>query len=138
MCLWPLFKIYYYYSVPVFWLCCFHWASLVAQIIKCLPAWQETWVRPWDRKISWRREWQPTSVSLPRELGGQRSLAGYSPWGGKLFSSCSKQGPLFNCDVWPCCSVFSYFAARALGHMDFSSCGSRTLENRLKCCGTWA
>ena len=26
-------------------------------------------------------EWQPTLVFLPREFNGQRSLAGYSPWG---------------------------------------------------------
>ena len=29
----------------------------------------------------WRREWQPTPVFLPGESHGQRSLAGYSPWG---------------------------------------------------------
>ena len=34
---------------------------------------------PWVRKIPWRRAWQPTSVFLPRESHGQRSLAGYSP-----------------------------------------------------------
>ena len=28
---------------------------------------------------SWRRAWQPTSVFLPAESHGQRSLAGYSP-----------------------------------------------------------
>ena len=27
------------------------------------------------------REWQPTPVFLPGESHGQRSLAGYSPWG---------------------------------------------------------
>ena len=27
----------------------------------------------------WRREWQPTPVSLPGESHGQRSLVGYSP-----------------------------------------------------------
>ena len=36
---------------------------------------------PWVRKIPWRREWQPPAVFLPREFHGQRSLAGYSPWG---------------------------------------------------------
>ena len=35
----------------------------------------------WVRKIPWRRAWQPTPVFLPRESHGQRSLAGYSPWG---------------------------------------------------------
>ena len=36
---------------------------------------------PWVRKIPWRREWQPTSVFLPGESHGERSLTGYSPWG---------------------------------------------------------
>ena len=39
---------------------------------------QETQVRSLVGKIPWRREWQPTPESQ-----GQRSLAGYSPWGRK-------------------------------------------------------
>ena len=35
----------------------------------------------WVGKIPWRRKWQPTPVFLPGESHGQRSLAGYSPWG---------------------------------------------------------
>ena len=35
------------------------------------------------RKIPWRRKWQPTSVFLPEESHGQRSLVGYRPWGRK-------------------------------------------------------
>ena len=31
---------------------------------------------PWVGKIPWRRAWQPTSVFLPGESHGQRSLAG--------------------------------------------------------------
>ena len=31
----------------------------------------------------WRRRWQPTPGFLPGESHGQRSLAGYSPWGRK-------------------------------------------------------
>ena len=38
---------------------------------------------PWVGKIPWRREWQSTPVFLPGEFHGQRSLAGYSPWGCK-------------------------------------------------------
>ena len=34
---------------------------------------------PWVGKILWRRAWQSTSVSLPGESHGQRSLEGYSP-----------------------------------------------------------
>ena len=38
---------------------------------------------PWVRKIVWRRKWQPILVFLPGKSHGQRSLAGYSPWGSK-------------------------------------------------------
>ena len=38
---------------------------------------------PWVGKISWRRAWQPTPVFSPGEFHGQRSLAGYGPWGCK-------------------------------------------------------
>ena len=31
----------------------------------------------------WSRKWQPTSVFLPGESHGRKSLAGYSPWGCK-------------------------------------------------------
>ena len=37
----------------------------------------------WVGKIPWRRKWQPMPVFLPGESHGQRSLAGYSPWGHK-------------------------------------------------------
>jgi len=39
---------------------------------------------PWVGKIIWRRTWQPTSVFLPGESHGQRSLAGGSPWGHRV------------------------------------------------------
>ena len=38
---------------------------------------------PWVRKIPWRRVWQLTTIFLPGESHGQRSLAGYGPWGPK-------------------------------------------------------
>ena len=38
---------------------------------------------PWIGKIPWRREWLPTPVFWPGEFHGQRSRAGYSPWGRK-------------------------------------------------------
>ena len=34
-------------------------------------------------RIPWRRRWHPTPVFLPGKFHGQRSLAGYSPWGHK-------------------------------------------------------
>ena len=38
---------------------------------------------PWVRKTPWRTAWEPTPVFLPGESHGQRSQAGYSPWGRK-------------------------------------------------------
>ena len=38
---------------------------------------------PWVGTTPWRRGWPPTLVFLPGESHGQRSLAGYSPWGCK-------------------------------------------------------
>ena len=37
----------------------------------------------WVGKIPWRRAQKPTPVFFPGESHGQRSLAGYSPWGHK-------------------------------------------------------
>ena len=31
----------------------------------------------------WSRKWQPTSVFLPANFHGQRTMASYSPWGQK-------------------------------------------------------
>ena len=39
---------------------------------------------PWVGKILWRRKWQPIPVFLPGESHGQRSLAGYGPWGHRV------------------------------------------------------
>ena len=36
----------------------------------------------WE-KIPWRSKWQPSPVFLPGKSYGERSLAGYSPWGCK-------------------------------------------------------
>ena len=37
----------------------------------------------WVRKNLWRRKWQPAAVCLSGKSHGERSLAGYSPWGCK-------------------------------------------------------
>ena len=57
-------------------------SSLVAQSVRNLP--RIPWFGPWVRKIPCRREQQPTPVFLPGESHGQRSLAGYHPWGHEL------------------------------------------------------
>ena len=55
-----------------------HQASLVAQIVKNLPAMQETWLQSlgWEDPLEEAR--QPTPVFLPGQSYGLRSLAGYS------------------------------------------------------------
>ena len=59
----------------------------VARVVKNPPANRADIKRcrfdPWVKRILWRRAWQPTPVFLPGESHGQRSLAGYSPWGCK-------------------------------------------------------
>ena len=74
-------------------------ASLQAQTVKNLPAIQETWVNPQVGKIPWRRKWQPTPVFLPGEFHGQRSLAGYSPWGHKEVDTTERL-PLSHLLIW--------------------------------------
>ena len=55
-------------------------ASLVAQILKNLPAMRETQVQSLGWEDPWRLEWQCTPVFLPGESHGQSILVGYSPW----------------------------------------------------------
>ena len=57
------------------------WASLVAQLVKNLPAMWETWVRSLGWEDPWRKEGLPTPIFLPREFHVQRSPVGYNPWG---------------------------------------------------------
>ena len=49
-------------------------------MVKNLPPVQETWVRSLGQKDPLEKE---MVVFLPGEFHGQRSLAGYSPWGRK-------------------------------------------------------
>ena len=63
-----------------FYSCFIARASLITQLVRNLPAMQETWLRSLGREDPQRREWQPTPVFLPGEFHGQKSLMGYSPW----------------------------------------------------------
>ena len=62
-------------------------ASLVAQMVKRLPAMQETWVR----SLSWEGPLEEGMATLSCILflenpHGQRSLVSYSPWGCKSWT----------------------------------------------------
>ena len=59
-------------------------ASLLAQMVKNLPAMQEIWVRSLDWEDSpGEGNTNPLQYACPGEFHGQRSLAVYGPWGGK-------------------------------------------------------
>ena len=75
-------------------LCCFEGIFANDQVnLRGLPWWlsgkestcqcRSLGFKPWVGKTPWRREWQPTLVSLSRKSHGQKNLAGYSPWGCK-------------------------------------------------------
>ena len=51
-------------------------------MVKNPPAKQETWVASLGLEESLEEAGQPTSVCLPEESHGQRSLMAYSPWSG--------------------------------------------------------
>ena len=67
------------FSLPKYHPC----ASLIAKWVKIYLQCRRPRFDPWVRKTLWRRKWQLTPVFLPGESHGQRSLAGYSPWGCK-------------------------------------------------------
>ena len=62
---------------------CIWWtkASLVAQVVKNLPAMQETWVQSLGREDPLEKGMETHSSILPGEFHEQRSLEGYSPQG---------------------------------------------------------
>ena len=53
------------------------------QMLKNLPAMQETQVPSLGQEDPLEKEWQPTLVFLPGESHGQSNRAGYGPWGCK-------------------------------------------------------
>ena len=57
---------------------CVAGASLLAQMVRNLPAVQKTQFDPWVGKIPWRRKWQSTPEFLPGKSHVQRSLEGSS------------------------------------------------------------
>ena len=55
----------------------------MTQVVKNLPAVQETKVQSLGGEDPLEKGMAPTPVFLPGELHEQRSLVGYSPWGCK-------------------------------------------------------
>ena len=57
--------------------------SQVAQMVKSLPVMQETHVQSLGWEVSLEKGKATQSSILACRIHGQRSLAGYSPWGSK-------------------------------------------------------
>ena len=55
--------------------------SLVAQTVKSLPAMQDNQVQTLGQEDPLEKKMATYSSILPGKSHGQRSLAGYSPWG---------------------------------------------------------
>ena len=84
-----------------------HWGSLVAQLVRNLPALWETWVRSlvWEYS-SGGGQGTLLQYNCLENSHAQRSLAGYSPWGCKdsemtewlsiVQTDCIAQGSLIN------------------------------------------
>ena len=74
---------FFLWSVLLYWLLGFSWASLVAQRLKRLPAMQETWFDPWVEKIPLEKE-MATHASIfawkipwMKEPGGLQSMGSW-------------------------------------------------------------
>ena len=61
----------------------YSWAFLVAQMVQNPTVMQETWVDPWLGRSPGGRHDNPLQYSCLENPHGQRSLAGYCPWGCK-------------------------------------------------------
>ena len=110
--------------------------SLVAQLIKNLPAMQDTWVG----KIPWRRERLPTPVFWPREFHGL-----YSPWGRRVghdwatftslpFQEADNSPFRRTCSMGPTVRERTCFACSSLSHGPH--CWSSNLESKFEFLGS--
>ena len=89
-----------------FWLP--RWLSGKESTCQC---WRQRRLRfyPWVRKIPWRRTWQPTSVFLPGESHGQRSLVGCCPWGRRVRRNWASTHSLwYTWNLLCCCKSLKY------------------------------
>ena len=77
------FALHLHHARVFFWQIPLLWASLVAQLVKNLPAMQETWVQSpgWEDPLE--KEMATHSSILAWKILWQRSLVDGSPWGHK-------------------------------------------------------
>ena len=86
--------------IPFFAFYCYlYWASLVAQMVKNLPARQETWVWSGLRRSPRGGHGNPLQYSCLENPHGQRSLAGHSPWGRKELDMTERLSTAQSCSL---------------------------------------
>ena len=95
----------------------YSWASLVAQLVKSLPAMRETWVWSLSWEDPWRRERLPTPVLWSGEFHGL-----YSTWGRKESNSTERLSLSLFC-------VLSNYAMLPLTITQFVKCNIDKLWN---------
>ena len=79
----------------------YSWASLVTQLVKNLPAMQETWVQSLDWEDPLEKGKAPTPVFWPGEFQGL-----YSPWGHKESDTTERLAlSLYLRDILTCLDV---------------------------------
>ena len=69
----------------------YSWASVVAQMVKNLPAMWETWVQSLSGNIPWRRAWQPILVFLLGESPWTEEPGGLQSMGSQSWTRLSTQ-----------------------------------------------
>ena len=107
-----------------------YWASLVAQKVK-KPSLNvgRSGFNPWVQTIPCRRKWQPTPVFLLGEFHGQRSLAGYSPWGSQTWlSNQHSHIHITYLRIWTVYLVFHQLSRTAYCHSIQTYNGEKTLQ----------
>ena len=109
-------------------------ASQVVRVVKNPPA--NAWdIRcgfdPWIRKIPWRRAWQLTSVFLPGNPYGQKSLVGYSPWGQRVGHDWSH----LTCSTPITLSLTEFFLQWTIKNSSFIRSWNPSVWDQLKDCG---
>ena len=107
-------------QVQIFvWMFSLLWERTKSLLVQSGLSWWFKWWRicmqckrprfdPWVRKIAWRREGQPTAIFWPREFSGQRSLAGYTPWGCKESHTTERLILLFSLLIQSMICIFRF------------------------------
>ena len=65
-------------------------------------------VQSLSRKDPLRRKWQPTPILLPGKFHGQRSLAGYSPWGHKELDTAERLSTAQHTLMYACMCIYTH------------------------------